>query len=79
MAAAADTETPHQLVERLEEHVRLLQCVDALSDAQRSVVTLRMLDERPGEDVAALLQTTPGNVAVMLHRAKGALRACLSG
>jgi RNA polymerase sigma-70 factor (ECF subfamily) len=42
------------------------------------VVTLRLLEERPGEDVAAALGITPGHVAVLLHRAKQALRVCMT-
>jgi RNA polymerase sigma-70 factor (ECF subfamily) len=41
-------------------------------------VTLRMLEEQPGEDVAAALGITPGHVAVLLHRAKRSLRACMA-
>jgi RNA polymerase sigma-70 factor (ECF subfamily) len=62
------------LIEQMEEHARLLACVARLAEAQRTVVNLRMLDELPGETVADLLQTTPGNVAVLLHRAKRGLR-----
>ena len=36
---------------------------------QRRVVTLRMLDEQPGEDVAELLGLSPNHVAVLLMRA----------
>jgi RNA polymerase sigma-70 factor, ECF subfamily len=70
--AAAD-----ELVARAEEHVRLRECVEELCAIQRAVVTLRMLEERPGEDVAQALGITPGHVAVLLHRAKLALRACM--
>jgi RNA polymerase sigma-70 factor (ECF subfamily) len=66
------------LVARAEEHVRLRVCVDRLCDVQRAVVTLRLLEERPGEDVAAALGLTRGHVDVLLHRAKASLRACLA-
>jgi RNA polymerase sigma-70 factor (ECF subfamily) len=36
-----------------------------------------MLEERPGEDVAALLGITKNHAAVLLHRAKSSLRACM--
>jgi RNA polymerase sigma-70 factor (ECF subfamily) len=60
-----------------EAHVRLRHCVDELCDTQRSVVTLRMLEERPGEDVARELGITPEHVATLLYRAKHALRVCM--
>jgi RNA polymerase sigma-70 factor (ECF subfamily) len=61
-----------------EERGRLERCVARLADVQRAVVTLRMLDERPGDDVARALGLQPGHVAVLLHRAKASLRACLT-
>jgi RNA polymerase sigma-70 factor, ECF subfamily len=71
---AADSEL---WIARAEEHVRVQACVARLCDTQRAVVTLRLLDERGGEDVAAALGLTRGHVDVLLHRAKHALRACL--
>ena len=55
------------------------QCVEKLAHVQRQVVTLRLLEDQPGVRVADLLGTTPGNVAVILHRAKRELRACMAG
>jgi RNA polymerase sigma-70 factor (ECF subfamily) len=69
--------TVESLVAEAEEHVRLRACVDRLCDTQRAVVTLRLLEDRGGEDVAAALGISRGHVDVLLHRAKGALRACL--
>lgn len=65
-------------LERAEEHVRLRGCVAELCDTQRAVVSLRMLEERAGEDVARALGISPGHVAVLLHRAKASLRACMA-
>ncbi len=70
--AAAD-----DLIASAEERVRLRACVSELCDVQRAVVTLRMLEEQPGDDVARALGISAGHVAVLLHRAKGALRACM--
>lgn len=72
--AAAD-----EALARAEEHVRLRACVEELCEIQKAVVTLRMLEEQPGEDVAEALGISPGYVAVLLHRAKGALRVCMTG
>jgi RNA polymerase sigma-70 factor (ECF subfamily) len=63
---------------RAEEHVRLRSCVAELCDTQRAVVTLRMLEEQPGEDVAKTLGLSSGHVAVLLHRAKAALLTCMT-
>jgi RNA polymerase sigma-70 factor (ECF subfamily) len=52
--------------------------VGRLGEIQRAVVTLRMLDELPGDDVARALGLKPGHVAVLLHRAKASLRDCMT-
>lgn len=66
-----------ELVIRAEEHVRLRACVVELCEIQRAVVTLRLLDEQAGEDVAGALGISRGYVDVLTHRAKAALRACM--
>jgi RNA polymerase sigma-70 factor (ECF subfamily) len=75
--AASDEPPLDEVLARAEEHVRLRACVAELCAVQRAVVTLRLLEERPGEDVARALDISPGHVAVLLHRAKQALRACM--
>ncbi|MGH7280776.1 MAG: RNA polymerase sigma factor [Polyangiaceae bacterium] len=67
-----------ELLTRAEEHVRLRACVQELCTVQRAVVTLRMLEERPGEDVATALGISREYVAVLLHRAKKSLHSCMS-
>ena len=69
--------TSEALVARAEEHVRLRACVARLCDTQRAVVTLRLFEERAGEDVADALGITRNHVDVLLHRAKRQLRSCL--
>lgn len=74
----AGVDIPEALVAEAEEHVRLRGCVDRLCDTQKAVVTLRMLEEHDGEDVAETLGISRGHVDVLLHRAKRALRACMT-
>jgi RNA polymerase sigma-70 factor (ECF subfamily) len=50
----------------------------ALPPTQRRVVRLRVIDDLPGEHVAAALGLTPAHVAVVLHRAKACLRGCMA-
>lgn len=66
------------LVAHAEECVRLRGCVDRLCKSQRTVVMMRLLEERPGEDVAAMLGLTRGHVDVLLHRAKASLLVCMT-
>jgi RNA polymerase sigma-70 factor (ECF subfamily) len=72
-APAAD-----QRIADAEDRGRLARCVGRLADVQRAVVTLRMLEDRPGEDVARELGIKPGHVAVLLHRAKQSLHQCMT-
>lgn len=65
------------LVSHAEDCVRLEGCLSRLCQSQRTVVMMRLLEERPGEDVAAALGLTRGYVDVLLHRAKAALRVCM--
>jgi RNA polymerase sigma-70 factor (ECF subfamily) len=60
-----------------EETVRLRACLASLCSVQRAVVTLRLLEERSGEDVAVALGLSRGHVDVLVHRAKASLRACM--
>jgi RNA polymerase sigma-70 factor (ECF subfamily) len=55
----------------------LVRCLAALDARSRSVVHLSFHEERTSEQVAALLETTPGNVRVLRHRAIADLRRCI--
>ena len=67
-----------RLLAEAEEHVRLRACVDQLCETQKAVVMLRLLEEQPGEDVAASLGISRSYVDVLLHRAKASLRVCMT-
>ena len=61
-----------------EEQLRFTGCMGQLAEVQRVVVSLRMLDGHSGDEVARILGLAPGNVAVLLHRAKGKLASCMA-
>jgi RNA polymerase sigma-70 factor (ECF subfamily) len=67
-----------ELLVRAERHILLEGCVHRLAQIQRHIVTLRMLEEASGAEVAATLELSPGHVAVLLHRAKKALLRCMT-
>jgi RNA polymerase sigma-70 factor (ECF subfamily) len=75
----SDAPTVEALLAHAEDSVRLRACVAELCTVQRAVVTLRLLEERSGEDVAATLGLSRGHVDVVVHRAKAALRVCMRG
>jgi RNA polymerase sigma-70 factor, ECF subfamily len=65
------------LLAHAEDVVRLRACVAELCSIQRAVITLRLLEERSGEDVATQLGITRKHVDVLVHRAKASLRVCM--
>ncbi|HEX2815476.1 MAG TPA: sigma-70 family RNA polymerase sigma factor [Phenylobacterium sp.] len=79
LGLAADTASADELIAAAERHAMALGCMVTLSEVQRAVVGLRLIDEVSGEDVARELGVSPGHVAVLLFRAKQHLRACVSG
>ena len=66
-----------ELIAQAEDFALMIGCLDHLGKLQRAVVSLRMLDEVAGEDVAAMLELPPSHVAVLLHRAKQNLKTCM--
>jgi RNA polymerase sigma-70 factor, ECF subfamily len=66
-----------ELIAQAEEYALMIGCLDHLGKLQRAVVSLRMLEEVPGEDVAAMLGLPLSHVAVLLHRAKQKVRSCM--
>ena len=77
LAPASSLPSPEELLAHAEETVRLRACISELCGVQRAVVTLRLLEERSGDDVAEVLGVSRGHVDVLVHRAKGALRVCM--
>ena len=73
----SETQPVDELIARAEEFALMVGCLDHLGKLQRAVVSLRMLDEVAGEDVATMLGAPPSHVAVLLHRAKQSLRSCM--
>lgn len=65
------------LLEAAETSLRLQVCVSQLREVERAVVTLRLLEEHSGEDVARMLGLSRSHVDVLVHRAKLTLRACM--
>jgi RNA polymerase sigma-70 factor, ECF subfamily len=60
------------------ETMQLVQAaVDELPEVQRAVITLRDLNGWSAEEVCEALDLTDGNQRVLLHRARGRVRAAL--
>ncbi|MER2561624.1 MAG: sigma-70 family RNA polymerase sigma factor [Myxococcaceae bacterium] len=66
-----------ELMMDAEAHLELTGCIATLKEVQRTIVTARFFEGASGLEVAETLGITPGNVAVLLHRARERLRSCL--
>ncbi len=70
--ARAATDTPLEELERRERRTQFYQALDALNERQRRVLVLFELEEMSVAETAALTGLRPGNVRVLLHRARAA-------
>ena len=60
---------------QLWDHVQ--EVIQALPPGQKAVIILRDMEDRPGDEICALLQITPENQRVLLHRARARIRAAI--
>lgn len=58
---------------------RLTECMEALSERERSVVAASFFADKQADEVGAELGLTGGNVRVIRHRALARLRECMGG
>jgi RNA polymerase sigma-70 factor (ECF subfamily) len=70
-------EDPRRLLERAEVLRALRACLDRLPSSLRRLYVLRELDGSPPEEICETTGVTRGSLAVLLHRARQLLRACL--
>jgi len=52
-------------------------CLDGLPQRLRTVFSLREMDDQSTEELCTALRISPGNLAVLLYRARMGLRRCL--
>lgn len=70
-------ESPSSLVESREFWAVFTSCLDGLPEAHRRAFSMREFDGLTGEEIRKVLDVTPTNLWVMLHRARTKLRRCL--
>jgi len=73
-----DVPSVDALLVQAEGSARLMGCVSNLHELQRRVVTMRMLEELSGDEVARELNLRPDHVATLLYRAKKELLRCMT-
>ena len=64
---------------RTFERERLADCLEALSERERSVVAASFFADKQADQVGAELGLKGGNVRVIRHRALARLRECMGG
>lgn len=70
-------ESPSSLVENREFWAVFTGCLDGLPEAHRRAFSMREFDGLSSEEIRKVLEVTPTNLWVMLHRARTKLRRCL--
>lgn len=68
---------PARATLRGELHARLESAIDALPERQRRVVVLRDIEGYDPDEVCELLDLTPENQRLLLHRGRGKVRTAL--
>jgi RNA polymerase sigma-70 factor, ECF subfamily len=68
---------PSKVLENKEFWEAFRHCVENLPQRLRTVFSLREMDALPRDEVCDALNVTPGNLGVLLYRARMGLRHCL--
>ena len=68
---------PSKVLEMKEFWEAFHHCLEGLPPRLRAVFLLREMDEQPTDEVCEALKVTPGNLGVLLYRARMGLRRCL--
>ena len=66
-----------RLLESAEAGTHIQACVDSLPPMQRSAFRLREIEEMSSKDICQVLDLSPSNFGVLMHRARTRLRECL--
>jgi RNA polymerase sigma-70 factor, ECF subfamily len=72
-----DRDDPARRAETRDAAAQVLAAVDDLPQAQQEALRLKVQHGLRYADIAEVLRVTPGNVAVLVHRAVSALRSRL--
>lgn len=70
-------DSPERVLEHAEFREALTNCLGRLPERVANVFTLRELDGFESEEICESLNISPGNLWVMMHRARLHLRRCI--
>jgi len=68
---------PDEVIHRTEFWQTMRNCLDKLPERIANVFMLREMEEVESKEICSMLSISEGNLWVMLHRARMALRECL--
>ena len=74
----AEHEQPEAQVLKAENKKELLIALGKLSEREQEIIQLKYFGEMSNVEIAEMLNLTPGNVGIILHRAMGTLRKYLT-
>src|SRR5687767_14774829 len=74
---ADDAPPIDQRIDTEQRITTLRSCIASLDDVPRKIVSLRVIGELSGSEVANSVDLSPDHVAVVLHRAKKDLCRCM--
>ncbi len=69
--------TPEEGLLAGETRAVIVAAIDALPQAQRTVIALRDIEGWSSDEVCAALELSPGNQRILLHRARSRVRAAI--
>ena len=78
-AGLATPATPHQEMEKREDHARLYRALDRLPERYRTAIILYEIDGLASDEIAELTGVSVGTVWARLHRGRAKLLAHLTG
>jgi RNA polymerase sigma-70 factor (ECF subfamily) len=68
---------PKEVLERKEFWDAFRHCLENLPQRLRTIFSLREMDELGTDEVCEAMKVTPGNLGVLMYRARMGLRRCL--
>lgn len=72
--AGGGADVPAEAIVESEDHTMIVSAFRALPERQQTVLWHALIESEPREKIAAVLGTTPGNVNIMVFRARESLR-----
>ncbi len=71
------SDNPEQLLEHKSFLNTVRECLETLPEKQARVLSLRTLDDESTDRICKVLDITPTNCWVILHRARALMRKCI--